>query len=208
MFDNSVRKHIDPMLKAVGQHLAERGVTANGLTWGGFVLGAIAALAIIWSWFWWAIIFIGLSRICDGLDGTVARASTSKQGTDLGGFLDIVLDFAFYGMIPFAFIVLDPVANAKAGGLLLLIFYINGASFLTFALMAEKRGIDPDTRGSKSLLYTAGLAEATETIVFFFLICLWPAWFSIFAYGFAAIVLVTTITRFILAYRTFGSKAD
>ena len=208
MFDKTIRKQIDPLLAQAGHGLSGLGVSANGLTWAGMLLGMAAAVCITYSLFWPAILLIGLSRLCDGLDGMVARASGADQGSDLGGFLDIVLDFAFYGMIPFAFILLDPQMNGVAGGLLLLVFYVNGASFLTFALMAEKRGIDPQARGSKSLLYTAGLAEATETIGFFLLCCLLPDWFAAFAYVFAAIVLVTTTTRFVLAYRSFGPAED
>ncbi len=77
-----------------------------------------------------------LSRLCDGLDGAVARHT---QKTDRGGFLDIVLDFAFYGVIPLGFVVAEPAQNAVAGAVLLFAFYVNGASFLAYAIMAEKR---------------------------------------------------------------------
>ncbi len=199
MLDNRLRPIIDPVLNRAGRSLAKLGVSANSVTWTGFVIGIIAAFAISQHNYYWGLILLLISRLFDGLDGAVARAS---EKSDLGGFLDIVLDFAFYGAIPFAFIIADPAANALAGGLLLLIFYINGASFLTYALMAEKRGVDEARRGSKSLLYTVGLAEATETIAVFVLFCLFPAWFSMIAYMFSAIVLITTITRFMLAYRS------
>jgi phosphatidylglycerophosphate synthase len=202
MLDNRVRSIIDPALNAIARNLARAGVSADGVTWTGFLLGLTAAFAIAQGWFLTGAAVLLLSRLCDGLDGAVARESTSG-GSDLGGFLDIVLDFAFYGAIPFAFILTDPATNAVAGGALLLTFYVNGASFLTFALMAEKRGIDPDARGSKALLYTAGLAEGTETIAVFLAMCLFPAWFVPLAWAFAAITVVTTATRFVLAYRTF-----
>ena len=41
-----------------------------------------------------------------------ANYSQSFDCSDLGGFLDIVLDFVFYGAIPLAFVILDPAANA------------------------------------------------------------------------------------------------
>jgi len=205
MFDTSVRAVIDPLLDRMGRSLAQYGITANGMTWLGFALGAAAATCIVFDAYIWGLVLLLASRICDGLDGAVARADTSHQGTtDLGGFLDIVLDFAFYGMIPFAFILADPASNAVAGGLLLLVFYVNGASFLTYALMVEKRGLEGHDRGSKSLVYTAGLAEATETIFVFMLFCLFPDWFEVIAYVFSAVVVVTTVTRFILAYQVFG----
>jgi phosphatidylglycerophosphate synthase len=135
------------------------------------------------------------------LDGAIARLS---QKTDIGGFLDIVLDFAFYGLIPLAFIIYSPAEYAVAGGILLLTFYVNGASFLAYGLIAEKRGLEEEARGSKSLLYTIGLVEAFETIGVFALMCLFPAWFNALAYTFAILVVVTTITRFVQAYRAFG----
>ncbi|MFA0698669.1 CDP-alcohol phosphatidyltransferase family protein, partial [Vibrio sp. 10N.222.49.C9] len=77
--------------------------------------------------------------ICDGLDGALAR----RQGiTDAGGFLDISLDFLFYSMVPFAFVLANPEANAIAGAFLIFSFIGTGSSFLAFAVMAGKRGID------------------------------------------------------------------
>ena len=110
------------------------------------------------------LVLILASRLCDGLDGAVARADDK---TDRGGFLDIVLDFAFYGVIPLAFVL------ARAGGqcgrrrACSASFYVNGASFLAYAVMAERRGLSTEARGEKSLYFTSRLAEATETIVVF-----------------------------------------
>ena len=209
MFDTRVRAVIDPVLDRIGYGLASMGISANGVTWIGFVLGGFAAIAIAHSQFGWGLVLLLASRICDGLDGSVARAGIGRgQTSDLGGFLDIVLDFAFYGMIPFAFILADPAANAVAGGVLLLVFYANGASFLTYALMVEKRGLEGHERGSKSLVYTTGLAEGTETIIVFVAFCLFPSWFSVIAYAFAGIVVITTITRIVLAYQVFGERQD
>ncbi len=201
MLDTRIRSVIDPYLNRVGVALAKRGISANAVTITGFIIGVIAAGFIAAGMFWLALILIMISRLCDGLDGAIARVS---KPTDFGGYLDIVLDFAFYGLIPVAFIYLDPTRNGVAGSVLLLTFYVNGASFLTFALMAEKRGLDDNTRGSKSLLYTTGLAEASETIALFVLFCLFPAWFNPLAWIFAALVTWTTISRFAMARDVFG----
>jgi phosphatidylglycerophosphate synthase len=49
-----------------------------------------------------------LNRLFDGLDGALAR----RRGlTDAGGFLDISLDFLFYALVPFGFMLADPAAN-------------------------------------------------------------------------------------------------
>lgn len=183
-------------------HMLERTpLTANAATWCGWLLGLVAALAIWQHLYLTGLVVLLVSRLFDALDGALARR---VGATDYGGFLDIVLDFAFYGLIPLAFIAADPGNNALAGSLLILTFYVNGASFLTYALMAEKRGVDQVERGSKSLLYTTGLAEATETIVFFAVCCIFPNWFATLAYVFAAIVIVTTASRFALAKQNFS----
>jgi phosphatidylglycerophosphate synthase len=106
------------------------------------------------------------SRLADGLDGAVARAT---QKTDRGGYLDIVCDYAFYAAVPLGFAIADPAANAVAACAMLFSFYINGGSFLGYAILAEKHGLSTDRRGSKSLYFTGGLAEGTETIAVFVL---------------------------------------
>ncbi|MEZ5791823.1 MAG: CDP-alcohol phosphatidyltransferase family protein [Nitratireductor sp.] len=201
MLDGKMRKLLDPALDRVGKALATAGIGANAVTIAGFAIGLAGAAAIAYGMFLTGLVLILASRVADGLDGAVARAS---RKTDFGGFLDIVLDFGFYGAIPFAFIVLDPTANAIAGGLLLVSFYVNGASFLAYAVMAEKRALETSIRGSKSLFFTTGLAEATETLVVFVGMCLFPEWFSTIAVLFAVVVFYTTLSRIVLAARNFA----
>ncbi len=204
MFDARLRKTIDPALESIARRISTFGIGANAITWIGFTIGVCAAWSIYIQFYWLGLILILLSRLCDGLDGTVARINGK---TDLGGYLDIVLDFGFYAIIPLAFIWSNPAENWAAGSVLLTAFYFNGASFLTYALMAEKRGTSEMQRGSKSFLYSIGLAEAGETLGAFVLFCLFPAWFSLIAYIFAAIVLLTTIIRFVQVYDEFGDRS-
>lgn len=200
MLDGAARRLIGPWLDRIGGTLARRGVAADHVTYAGFVLGILAAGLIVAELYLAGLAVILCSRLCDGLDGAVARHS---MRTDRGGFLDIVLDFAFYGGIPLAFVVARPEANAVAGAVLLLSFYVNGSTFLAYALMAERRGLSGELRGPKSLYFTTGLAEATETVAVFCLFCLLPAAFAPLAYAFAALCFVTAAGRVILAVRTF-----
>ena len=206
MFDIAVRRRIDPWLDRAGGALARRGVSANGVTIASFVLGAAAAGTIAVGHPWLALVPLLLSRLGDGLDGAVARAAPKgggTTGTDLGGYLDVVLDFGFYALVPLGFVLLDPAANAVAGATLLAAFYFNGASFLAYALMAEKRGLPEGATGSKAFLYTIGLMEGTETIVLFAAMCVLPELFAALAFAAAALTLVTTAARLALAWRTF-----
>ena len=113
-----------------------------------------------------------------------------------------MLDFAFYGAIPIGFVLADPDANAVAAAVLLFSFYVNGASFLTYAIMAERRGLTSESHGEKSIFFTTGLVEATETIGFFVLMCLFPGWFAAFAWIFAVLCFYTALSRIVLASRT------
>jgi len=203
MLDAAARKLIDPPLNAIGQNLATRGMTADGVTLIGLGLGLCAALLIANGWAVLALIPLLASRIADGLDGAVARAS---QKTDFGGYLDIACDFLFYGAIPFAFVVMNPAANAIAGAFLLMSFYFNGTSFLGYAIFAEKRNMETSAQGIKSLYFSNGLLEGTETIVFFVLLCLLPASFAMLAWIFGSLCFATAILRIFAARRVFEMK--
>lgn len=203
MLDATARKLIDPPLNALGKNLAARGVTADGVTLAGLALGLLAAVMIAIGLAGLALVPLLGSRIADGLDGAVARAS---QKTDFGGYLDIACDFLFYGAIPFGFVVMDPSANAIAGAFLLTSFYFNGTSFLGYAILAEKRGLETSAQGIKSLYFSNGLLEGTETIVFFVLLCLFPAYFAVMAWIFGTLCFATATLRLIAARRVFTTK--
>lgn len=200
MLDGQARRLIIPVLDPMGRGLAKMGITANLVTYAGFVLGLAAMAAIATRFYVSGLVLILLSRLCDGLDGAVARAG--KQ-TDYGGFIDIVLDFAFYGGVPLSFALADPGTNALPAAVLLLSFYVNGSSFLAYAVMAEKRALTSVERGRKSLFFTTGLAEATETLAVFVAACLFPSLFPPLAYVFSAICLYTALARILLARREF-----
>lgn len=200
MLDGVARRKIAPVLDHIGRRIAATGLSANGVTILACLVGLLAAIAIALGWLWLGLALILVSRLGDGLDGAVARHTAP---TDLGGLLDIVLDFVFYGAIPLAFIILDPSANGLAGAVLLFTFYVNGASFLAFSLIAEKKRLTTTARGAKSIYFTTGLAEATETLIVFAAFCLFPTWFSVIAYIFAAMTAWTTLSRLVLAVRLF-----
>jgi phosphatidylglycerophosphate synthase len=130
----------------------------------------------------------------------VARATTP---TDRGGFLDITLDFLFYAAIPLAFALADPAANALPAAVLLASFIGTGSSFLAFAIVAAQRGLTSTALPDKSFYFLGGLTEATETLVAFVAMCLWPSWFPQIAYGFAALCALTTALRIVWGYRRF-----
>ena len=205
MLDARLRRLIDPPMERVGAALARRGMHADTLTWGGFAFGVLAIIAVAAEFYGLALALLAVNRLADGLDGAVARRT---RLTDLGGFLDIVLDFLVYSGMVFAFALADPAANALAAAFLLFAFMGTGSSFLAFAIMAAKRGISTDLRGRKSLYYLGGLAEGTETILFLALACLLPDHFVLLALGFAAMCWITTVGRVIAGFQLLRERLD
>ena len=203
MLDAAMRRVIDPVLDRMGRAAARAGLGADAVTLAGLGLGLLAAGMIALGAPGWALLPLLLSRLADGLDGAIARAT---RKTDFGGYLDITCDFVFYGAIPLGFIWADPGANGAAGAFLLTSFYANGASFLGYAILAEKHRMQTTARGAKSLYFTGGLLEGTETIGFFVALCLLPAWFAPMAWVVGGLCFVTAAARVLLAYRVFEAQ--
>lgn len=200
MLDARIRLLIDPPLTGAGLWLARLGVSANAVSLAGLAFGLLMAAMIAAGFGALALVPLAFSRLADGLDGPVARATGA---TDFGGYLDILCDFVFYGAVPLAFVVQDPSVNGLAGAFLLASFYVNGASFLGYAILAGKRGLETRAQGEKSLYFSAGLLEGTETILFFTLLCLVPGAFAPLAYVFGVLCFATALSRGLMARHHF-----
>lgn len=199
MFDPFFIKQLKSPLQTLAWRIDAMGIRANQITFFGFFVGMMSLPALYYQAYGLALLCIVINRLMDGLDGAVARV----QGpTDLGGYLDITLDFIFYSGVVFGFVLANPEANAVAAAFLIFAFMGTGSSFLAFAIMAEKRNIERLEYGHKSLYFLGGLAEGAETIGFLVLICLLPSYFVELAYVFGLVCWVTTVTRVYAAYQT------
>jgi phosphatidylglycerophosphate synthase len=203
MLDSLLRPLIDRPLNAAGHLLAQRGASANAVTITGLGAGLLAAAAIALQFYALAFALIILNRIIDGLDGAVARATAP---TDAGGYLDIVVDYVFYGSVPLAFALADPAANALPAAALLASFCLTCASFLAFAIIAAKRDIETMAHGRKLFFYSTGIVEGTETIAFFLVMAALPGAFPLLAWIFSALCVLTAIQRSAFALKLFGLK--
>ncbi|KJO44769.1 CDP-alcohol phosphatidyltransferase family protein [Klebsiella aerogenes] len=199
MLDSRLHPRLKPVLNAIARVIDRPGISPDGLTLFGFAIGVLALPFLALGWYSAALAAILLNRLLDGLDGALAR----RRGlSDAGGFLDISLDFLFYALVPFGFIVADPTQNALAGGWLLFAFIGTGSSFLAFATLAAKHQIANPGYAHKSFYYLGGLTEGTETILLFVLCCLFPAYFTWLAWCFGALCWLTTFTRIWSGYLT------
>jgi phosphatidylglycerophosphate synthase len=201
MLDRVVLGWARPALGWTAGRIAAAGVGADAVTLAGFALGLAAAAAIAWAQPLLGLALMLASRVADGLDGEVARATTP---TDRGAFLDITLDFVFYASIPLAFALADPGANALPVAVLLAAFIGSGSSFLAFAALAAQRGLKSEAYPRKGFYYLGGLTEGTETLICFSLMCLLPQYFAAWAYGFAALCALTLVMRLAAGWVAFG----
>ncbi len=200
MLDRHALPHLQRLLRPLARALVRAGVGANTITLAAFGCGLFAAFLIATHAYLAGASAIFISRLLDGLDGTVARLT---QPTDAGGFLDIALDFLFYASIPLAFAVANPHANALAAAVLLAAFIGTGSSFLAFAVLAAKRGMASTAYPDKSFFFLGGLTEGAETLACFAAMCLWPQHFAALAYGFALLCAITTAMRLWWGWRSF-----
>jgi len=200
MLDRSLRVYKEQMLRPVANGLMAN-IHPTTLTLIGFGFGIGAGLAawqgmVIWSMALWA-----LNRLFDGLDGTVARRY-NKQ-TDLGGYIDILLDDAIYVFIIAMLAVGVNTAPAYIAALFLLASYrVNSASWMYLSSLMEKRKQGASANSElTSITMPPGLIEGTETVVFYFAFLAFPAYATPLFALFGALVFFTVGQRVLWAVR-------
>ncbi|MDY0870471.1 CDP-alcohol phosphatidyltransferase family protein [Dongia rigui] len=191
MFDRALRRRIDPSLERLARKAQAAGLTADRVTWIGFGLGLLAIVAIASGAEFWGLVLLGANRLCDGIDGSLARLT---RPTDRGAYLDIVLDFIFYAGFVFACAVARP-EHAVAAAFLIFSFVGTGTTFLAHAIMAAKRNQSDEVTAGKGIAYLGGFTEGTETIAVFVLMLLFPGAFNWLAWLFGILCWLTTATR-------------
>jgi len=196
MLDAAVRGRLGPRLEPVAAALDRRGVTPGAVTAAGLLVGVAACVAAALGVWVAALVLWLVNRSLDGLDGTLARR---RGATDLGGMLDFLADFVVYGGFVVGVAIAEPGARV-ACCVLLAAYLLNNVALLSFAALVEKRRL---TFGDeRSLRFTAGLTEGTETILAYCAFCVLPAHAATIAWVFAAMVMITVAQRVALARRT------
>ena len=201
MFDRHLQKLTQKPLSFFAKIILKY-LSANQITILGFIFGLMMCLFIYIELFFLAIFFLILNRICDVLDGVIARLTVP---TYLGAYLDIFLDFIFYSAFILIFGLLDT-NNIIISCLLLFSYICTGTTFLAQAIIQPKldlvqkdESIDIDI--PKSFYYSAGLIEGTETILFMILCLLFPNLYFFFGLIFAILCLLTALSRIFIFYK-------
>lgn len=211
MLDRRLRAVLARPLDRVAAAIDRPGVTPDGLTLLGLAIGLGSAVTAAFHLWVVSLVLWLVSRIADGLDGTLARRRRTRAAEDgrpvppshAGGFLDIAADFVVYGSTVVG------VAWGAAGQfdapwwpflLVLFAYYINGTAFLAFSSVAERAGRTIDD--GRSLSFLGRIAEGTETIAVHALWLLLPFWAWQIALVWAAFVLLSAVQRIVVGYRS------
>lgn len=199
MIDKKVNKFLNPYLSLISNILLKIGISANHVTYFGLFLVPVIIILILIDHTYLAIIFIILNRLCDGLDGNLARINKT---TKFGGFLDIIADCIFYVSIPLGFALLSK-SNSFPTIILLISYIINLSSFL--GLAAIKNISERELKNEKkSFYYSFGIIEGAETFLFYLIVCIFPSQYSLLAYIFSFLVFVTSLKRILSFKKSFS----
>lgn len=173
MFDDALRALKDRLLAPLARALGP-GMSPLGVTLASFLAGLVAAGLLARRSYGAALAAWLANRFLDGLDGTLARVQ--GRTSELGGYLDLLLDFAVYALVPIALVLGTPsAASWRALTFLLGAFYVNAASWMYLAAVLERRGRGAATRHElTTVTMPAGIVAGTETLVFYTAFMLWP----------------------------------
>jgi phosphatidylglycerophosphate synthase len=145
-------------------------VSPNSVTLFAGIVGIASAVAAAKAQYSAALGLWAGNRILDGLDGVIARRF-GKQ-TDFGGYLDIVVDFVVYAIIPIGLTWSQrhsPDAEALwlTLALLLSTYFVNAAGLFNLAAILEKQKMG--AKQTNELTSVSELQYAVPTLPCFLL---------------------------------------
>jgi phosphatidylglycerophosphate synthase len=207
MFDRSIQRLTQKPLSILGKFLLKI-FKPNQITIIGFFFGIVMCFLIFIHSYFLAILFLFLNRLCDGLDGVMARQTSPSP---LGAYLDIILDFIIYAAFVLVFSLQNEI-NLLTGVFLLFSYICTGTTFLTQAIIqpqldySQQDHDDVKDEIPKSFIYASGLIEGSETIFFMFICLILPKAFPILGFLFGMLCLITAIARVIIFYKKYKVK--
>lgn len=189
----------------LGSMLAKAGVSANVVTIVGFVIGLMAINFLSMQMYFTALLVILINRVFDALDGAIAR--NSKTTSDFGVFLDATLDYIFYAGVIFGFALSAPGYFALPACFLLFGFTASACAMLAYAVVDYKMEGKSKISLNQSPFYLAGIAQGSETLIAFVIMCIFPWWFTPLAIIFGVLCFMKALSIIVAAYYSFVISA-
>lgn len=227
MFDLSLRVLKERVFIPAAKLVVGTGVSPTHVTVLGWIWGLLACLLVAFapprisfffpvvsfSSLWAAMVCWWLGRLCDGLDGTLARLTQTQ--TLLGGYVDILCDFSIYALLPLAVVMraVPSMSRPEAELAYIVLALLEGAYFVNAAGLFMLSGILETRRHQHqhstaiahqreltSVTMPRGLVEGFETMIFYQLFLFFPEHCIVLMSTFAAAVVLTILHRLHWAY--------
>jgi phosphatidylglycerophosphate synthase len=132
------------------------------------------------------------------------------QTSDFGGYLDILVDFTIYALIPVGLAIgceysptgegVSSIVRWTVVSLLEGIYFVNSASLFQLSAILEKRNEGAKATGElTSVTMPPALIEGTETVFFYSAFLLFPRYSTQLFALFGALVIITSCQRLVWA---------
>lgn len=197
MFDDFARTRLAPAMRPAARWLGRRRVTPTHLTLASLGVALVAAVCVAAGWRWTALACWLVSRVGDGLDGTLARET--GRSSAWGGYLDITCDMAAYSAVVLALGVLRPDLHLLWSGILMG-YVLAITTTLALAGAAEQAGRTVSAT-NRTFQFTTGLAEAGETTLVYAVCLAVPAAVETVAWIWCVVLAASAVQRSLLAWR-------
>jgi len=184
MLDTRARNIVQPVLDRIARVCLRAGISANGLTVLGMLVGVCAALLVAAGHAVAGVAVLWLSGTIDAADGTLARLTRPSA---LGAILDITLD----RVVEIAMILAIASRFPDAGFELVLLSGIIAIAMSLFLSI----GAAVTNRTVKSFYYSPGLGERTEAFICLSLMVLDSARLLLWTWVFIAVIVFTMAQR-------------
>lgn len=181
--------------------LLKHNINADIITFCGIGFAVLGLNFLATESFFLAFICLLLNRLCDILDGMVARL---KYITKFGIFFDIVADYTSFCLFLWGFIMANPPQNAIAGSFMLVCLLISAVSLLSFAIISNQDFKKINQSGVKICLW--GHIQNFDAFIALVLMCLFNQYFLLISIFFGLLMLGKSLIIVSKAYYTLEIK--
>ncbi len=180
---------------AAARTLYEAGVSADGATLAGAIIGVLSGIAFGLGARWIGIALLAVSAGFDALDGTIAR-ECARSPSPFGGVLDLSCDRVVEAAVIVGIAWARPELHFPAL-LLVASWYLNITVFLAVGAATERHG-------PKLIDYPPGYLERSEALLFFAILALARPFGPMLCYVFTALEVATAVQRIRFGRRVLG----
>lgn len=181
--------------------LNKKRMSANMLTLAGLGFAVLGLNFLALENYFLAFLCLVLNRLCDVLDGAVARFSHIST---FGIFFDIFADYAAAALLIWGFILGNEAQNAAAGAFYLVGLNLSGVALLALSAISKQDYVALNKTPFKVCLW--GAIQNADIFTALTLMCLLPFWFMPIAIFFGLLLFGKTLLIISGAYWTLKIK--